>query len=788
MSKSVVVALLCGLLWLLAGCGARPGIPIERVELGEHVVALPGRVDDLGIEPNATYRLRALVSLPASMHGRPVDLSIPLLEAPVAVHADGEPVPGPGPAPAYRVSGPQRFRIPAAATADGRVELWLDVHHGWAKSGWLPTVPRLLPAGASDPPAAAVQFFNTHTAWLALGVLFQVGTACVLVYLLDRRRRPYLWFGIQILLATPYPAYSTGLLAHALGPLELPILDVGVLVGLMASLRFTHSLFELGQVPRILDALMIAAIVASLVLLDPFVGALLAARGVVIAVACCTCYQLAEIGRVLVRRPADRVEAMLLGTGWLALGIGACGDSYSWFGAEELFGGSRPTSLGLAVLALFLSLVLSRSHISTLARADELNVTLARRVREVEIERARATELNEELRAQISERSANLFAALALVASPGERRGVPLDVGTEIDGRYRIAGRLGAGAMGQVYEVVRPSDGSRWAMKVAHELQGEALARLAREAHLASKLRHDNVVQIRDIGASTLGFMYIVLELVEGQSLGQRLRQAGSLPPDEALRVLRQVAAGLAALHGAGIAHRDLKPDNVLVTEREGRLVAKITDFGISRIARRDAPAPAAGSPPLSPHEPEEADLEDRTVRLEREPAPPPAEHEATHPIASTPAAGDDRATLELGPALAAAPARGPSLALTGTGLLIGTPHYIAPELARRGGKVDVRADLFSFGVLAFELLAGERPFPEAVAIRVLRKQSLEPLVAPRLPARYEAIEPLLSRCLAFEPALRPTAADVEAALAAAEAATRPAAPSASRAPARSSA
>jgi serine/threonine protein kinase len=784
-NRPFVVALLCSVLWLLAGCGERPGVPVDRVELGEHVVSLPGRVDHLGIDPDASYRLRAVVPLPRGLHGEPLDLSIPLLEAPVVVHADGEPVPGPGPEPGYRVPRPQRFRIPATATADGRVELWLDIHHGWAKSGWLPTVPHLVPAGASDPPATIARFFNTHAAWLSLGVLFQVGTACVLVYVLDRRRRPYLWFGIQVLLAMPYPAYATGLLARALGPLELPLLDVGVLVGLMASLRFTHSLFELGPVPRILDALMVATAVASVVLLDPFVGAPLAAKGVVIAVGSCTCYQLVTIGRVLLRRPADRVEAMLLGTGWLALGLGACGDSYSWFWAAELFGGSRPTSLGLAVLALFLSLVLSRSHISTLARADELNVTLARRVREVEIERTRATELNEELRAQISDRSANLFAALALVASPGERRNAPLDVGTEVDGRYRIVALLGAGAMGQVYEVVHLADGSRWAMKVAHELRGAALARLAREAHLASKLRHENVVQIRDIGASTLGFMYIVLELVRGRSLGQRLRKQGRPLPEEALQVLQQVAAGLAALHGAGIAHRDLKPDNVLVTEREGRVVAKITDFGISRLDHNDGAVPDPGPEPDPPGEGEEVDPEERTVQLERDPAAPEAEaEEATHELASTPIEGDEQRTNPLGPQRELVVPRRretppPSLALTGTGLLIGTPHYIAPELARRGRRVDVRADLFSFGVLAFELLAGERPFAEAVAIRVLRKESVEPLRAPRLPPRYEAIEPLLRRCLAFDPAERPTAAEVEAALAAAVAATQRLGPSA---------
>lgn len=789
MIKTTIAALLCGLAWLLVGCGARPGIPIERARLGEHEVVLPGRVDHLGIEPNAAYRLRAAVPLPASMHGEPVDLSIPLLEAPVAVFADGQPVPPAGPPPRYREPGPHRFRIPATATADGHLELWLDVHHGWAKSGWLPTVPQLVPAGASDPPAVAAQWLNIYASWLALGVLFQVGTTCVVVYVLDRRRRPYLWFGIQAVLAMPYPAFWSGLLTRWLGPVELPLLDLGVLAGLLVSLRFTHSLFELGRVPRLLDAIVVATAVASAVLLDPFTGATLAARAVAVSVAACATYQVVTIGRVLLRRPQDRAEALLLGSGWIALGIGASGETYSWFLAAELLGGPHLTSVALTVLALFLSLVLSRSHITTLARADELNATLARRVREVETERARATELNEELRAQISERSANLFAALALVDSAGESRRAPLAVGTEIDGRYRIAAALGAGAMGMVYEVVHLTDGSRWAMKVAHEVRGAALARLAREAHLASKLRHENVVQIRDIGASTLGFMYIVLELVEGQSLGQRLREAGPLPPDDALQVLRQVAAGLGALHGAGIAHRDLKPDNVLITAHAGRLVAKITDFGISRLDRRSDPAdaPAVSLPelveaPLGGRE--RADSVVHTVRLEPEPAASAAEHEDTHAMAPTPA-GADPETLPLRPAHEATPQPGApahSLALTGTGLLIGTPHYIAPELARPGRKVDVRADLFSFGVLAFELLLGERPFPEAVALRVLRRESVEQLAAPRLPARYDAIEPLLRRCLAFDPASRPTAAEVVAGLA-----TPPAGPSASAAPARSS-
>ena len=105
------------------------------------------------------------------------------------------------------------------------------------------------------------------------------------------------------------------------------------------------------------------------------------------------------------------------------------------------------------------------------------------------------------------------------------------------------------------------------------------------------------------------------------------------------------------------------------------------------------------------------------------------------------------------------------NLALTGTGFLVGTPHYIAPELASSGPRVDVRADLFSFGVLAFELLTGERPFEEAVAVRVLRGEEIEATPIPALPERFAALEPLLRRCLSFDPEARPTAQELAEAL-----------------------
>ena len=853
--RPALVVLLLGLTVWLAGCGARPGVPIEQVELGEHVVELPGRVDELGIEPNEIYRVRAAVSLPPSMHGEPVDLSIPLLEAAVSLEVDGQAIPGNGPPTGYREPGPHRFRIPATATADGHLELWLDIDHRWAKSGWISTTPQIVPAGARDPPAEATQWLNVFSAWLAMGVLFQVGATCLLVYVLDRRHKPYLWFGIQTVFAMTYPAFSSGILVPFMGTIELPALDLGLLLALGISLRFTHSLYGLGAVPRILDAIFVGAGLASIILYDPFVEATIAARAVVIAVSICITYQLWVITRVLVRRPPERGGAALLGVGWLTVAVGTSGDVHSWFFAAELLNGPRPTCLGLTGFALSLSLVLSRNHVRSLGRADDLNVALSRRVREVLTERARVTELNDELQAQVAARSANLFAALTLVESDDYRRRARLAPGMEIDGRYRIEAVLGRGAMGMVYEVLHLAQGSRWAMKVAAEIRGLALARLAREAHIVSQIKHPHVVQIRDIAATNLGFMYIVLELVDGQSLGERLDEG--LPPlDEARRILGQVASGLAALHGAGIVHRDLKPDNVLLTEREGQLVAKITDFGISRVddhqvrpaiatpapnakprpAHEHPTRPSVVAPAPDEHADEEADPS-RTVRLDvgLVPSEPALAHEDAPalPYDDAPALPYDGAPelpYDDAPALPydgvpALPYNGapelpynntpeppydnalprdhgrehdddegtstdervtrtlheqasdegillggrmpsPDLALTGTGFLIGTPHYIAPEQARATGQVDTRADLFSFGVLAFEMLAGQRPFPKAVALGLLRGETVDTTPTIALPPDLGELGELVYRCLSFDPAQRPTAAQMADALA----------------------
>lgn len=791
------LALALWLCLLATGCGPREGLPVRHWQLGEHELVVPGHVDPGLVEEDQPYVLRARVTLPSELRGRAVAFSLPLFEAPLSLWVDEHEIPidvGRG----YREAGPRRWTIPARDTEDGELFLSLVVEHTWVKSAWFNTVPVLLPSGRPDARADRVRVFNVYVGWMAMGLLVQVGVTCLVIFALDRRRRPYLWFGIQAVSAMSYPGFTSGVSVGVWGRWDLLVLELGLVVALGASLRFTHGIYGLGRVPRWLWASLGIAGGVSLVVSDPFLAATTSARAVATAVALCIVHQLVVLARLYARQPEHRVSVALLGCGWGALAAGTWVDLADWLLGIEILGGVRPACLGLALFGMFLSLVLSRRHTLSLSQADELNAALAEKIEQVEAQRAHADALNEELRRQIADRSAQLFTALALLES-GDAGVGALPPGTEVNGRYRIERVLGSGAMGMVYLVTRLSDGSRWAMKIANELRGVTLARLAREAHIASKLRHDNVVEIRDIDVSTRGFMYIVLELVEGQSLRERLRQQGPLPLPEALPILEQLATGLHALHHGSIAHRDLKPDNVLLTERDGALVVKIADFGISRLGeleepslvrpRRRSTTAASASASLqmvtgvlrTEGEAGEAgtvvggaavERDADTVEL-REPGPVDEASVVRVTVVGFDEDGMPSSLPTLGGGVEIGPGPGAGLGtgtpssqdLTGTGMLAGTPHYVAPELALGGARADPRADLFSFGVVAFEMLTGRRPFDEAVSTRLLQRRAVDDLPAPSLPDELAVVAPLVLRCLSFDPAHRPTASEAAQAL-----------------------
>ncbi len=157
---------------------------------------------------------------------------------------------------------------------------------------------------------------------------------------------------------------------------------------------------------------------------------------------------------------------------------------------------------------------------------------------------------------------------------------------TVIANRYRIVRKLGAGGMGAVYEAVQIALNRKVALKMLHSAfaeNGEIVARFHREAQAAASLGHPNIVSVTDFGA-TAGEVYLVMDHLSGQSLGQLIDRESRLSVGRTAWIASQVLAALTAAHGAQIVHRDMKPDNVFLTEVSGVTdVVKVLDFGIAR-------------------------------------------------------------------------------------------------------------------------------------------------------------------------------------------------------------
>ena len=329
-----------------------------------------------------------------------------------------------------------------------------------------------------------------------------------------------------------------------------------------------------------------------------------------------------------------------------------------------------------------------------------LSIALADRIHALRHEAATSaselSHLNQELRRQIGDRSRALADALSAVSSP---RMSELSPGELFDQRFRIVRALGQGGMGAVVEVERVADGKHFALKVmAGRYTASSSARFAREAEIAARVAHPSLVGIVDAGVSPDGLLYLVLELVSGSSLEAMRHRFGDR--EWGLPLLRRIAEGLDALHSAGIVHRDLKPGNVLLTE-SGE--TKIADFGIARFDE--------------PRERPSGDAE--TIVDER--------------ISGTRSTG-----------------------LTETGVWLGTPAYMAPELVLGGRIARPASDTFSFGVIAYEVLTGSSPFASPAIYDILACRTL-PEVSP--PSGVDpALAALLRDCLREDGNRRPTA------------------------------
>jgi serine/threonine protein kinase len=245
----------------------------------------------------------------------------------------------------------------------------------------------------------------------------------------------------------------------------------------------------------------------------------------------------------------------------------------------------------------------------------------------------------------------------------------PLKAGDVINHRYRLVDVLGEGGASVVYRVEHVQLQKMQALKVLrpeHSVHSSAVARFQREARSVCQLDHPNIVRVTDFGQAENGAFYLVMDLVEGESLYRRLQKEGAIQVRTALELVSQVLSGLGHAHEKGVVHRDLKPDNIMVVQHRDGPKARILDFGIAKV-----------------NEPGE---------------------------------------------------RRPSLSATGA--VFGTPRYMSPEQAA-GDPVDQRSDLFSVGVILFELLTGRVPFDGETTFQVLSKvisEQAPPLIVPGLP------------------------------------------------------
>jgi serine/threonine-protein kinase len=272
-------------------------------------------------------------------------------------------------------------------------------------------------------------------------------------------------------------------------------------------------------------------------------------------------------------------------------------------------------------------------------------------------------------------------------------------LGRTLAEKYTIVARLGAGSMGIVYRARRTGTKPDVAIKVllGHALDERTKVRFLREARASRLLTSPHTVPIVDFGQAHSGELFLAMELLEGESLGQRIRSLIRIPPEQALETCRQALHCLAEAHSKGIIHRDLKPDNLFYAKvsgnhRIGEMV-KVLDFGIAKV---------------SGHEPTNV--------------------------------GDTQA-----------------------GTVFGTPRYMSPEQAQ-GKPLDGRSDLYSLGVILYQMITGRPPFTDEDGVVVMAHHIKSPApsfakAAPDLlvPADVEA---LTMRLLTKNPKGRPANAE----------------------------
>ncbi len=272
--------------------------------------------------------------------------------------------------------------------------------------------------------------------------------------------------------------------------------------------------------------------------------------------------------------------------------------------------------------------------------------------------------------------------------------------GNVFDGRYVIVETIGKGGMATIYRAVDRLDRSRCALKVLNtclNTDEPSIRQFFNEARMVGRLQHPNIVRILDYGRTGVGYLYIAMELLEGQTLARLVRGNGPLGVERSIAVMAQVLDALQEAHARGTVHRDLKPENICLLDRDGLEQVKLLDFGIAHMA---------GS------------VVHRTLDI------------------------------------------------------VGTPHYMSPEQIRSRVALP-ESDLYSAGVVLFEMLTGTRPFSGSSTLEILKNQIRAPIpgpeaVVPEL-ASYPKLNDVVRKLMAKTPVQRfPTAGAVKESLTAA--------------------